>query len=152
MTPQDRAARSAQAMYATDTASQHLGMRIDEIGPGRAVLSMTVRPEHLNGHRICHGGYIFTLADSAFAFACNSYNAVTVAQENQVTFLSPGQPDERLTATAVETARSGRSGVYDVTVMGQDGRTVALMRGLSRTIKGTLFDEETEAPDSQKDT
>ncbi|WP_425072382.1 hydroxyphenylacetyl-CoA thioesterase PaaI [Sagittula sp. S175] len=141
MTPQERAERSAAAMYATDAASQHLGITIDQIGPGRAVLSMQVQPQHLNGHRICHGGYIFTLADTAFAFACNSYNAVTVAQENQITFLSPGQPDERLTATAEERARPGRSGVYDVTVTGADGRTVALMRGLSRTIKGTLFNE-----------
>lgn len=141
MTPQERAEASAAAMFATDAASQHLGISIDQIGPGRAVLSMTVRPEHLNGHRICHGGYIFTLADTAFAFACNSYNAVTVAQENQITFLSPGKPDERLTAVAEERARPGRSGVYDISVTGEDGRTVALMRGLSRTIKGTLFDE-----------
>lgn len=148
MTPQERAERSAAAMYATDAASQHLGMTLDEIAPGRAVLSMTVRPEHLNGHRICHGGYIFTLADSAFAFACNSYNAVTVAQQNQVTFLSPGQPDERLTATAVETVRAGRSGTYDVTVTGGDGRTVALMRGLSRTVKGQLFDEAAPAEEA----
>ena len=144
MTPQDRARRSAEAMWATDTASQRMGMKIEEIAPGRAVLSMQVQPHHLNGHRICHGGFIFTLADSAFAFACNTYNQVTVAQENQITFLSPGKPEERLTATAEEQARPGRSGVYDVTVRGEDGRTVALMRGLSRTIKGTLFDEDTE--------
>ncbi|MBP0482402.1 hydroxyphenylacetyl-CoA thioesterase PaaI [Sagittula salina] len=141
MTPQERAERSAAAMWAGDIASQTLGISLDEIGPGRAVLSMAVQPHHLNGHRICHGGFIFTLADSAFAFACNSYNQVTVAQENQITFLMPGQPGERLTATAQEQARPGRSGVYDVTVTGQDGRKIALMRGLSRTIKGSLFDE-----------
>jgi acyl-CoA thioesterase len=122
-----------------------MGMRIDEVGPGRAVLSMEVQPHHLNGHRICHGGFIFTLADSAFAFACNSYNQLTVAQENQITFLSPGQAGERLTATALEQARSGRSGVYDVTVTGSDGRKVALMRGLSRTVKGQHFPEDTTA-------
>lgn len=144
MTPQERAERSAQAMWATDTASQEMGMQIDRISPGEAVLSMRVRPHHLNGHRICHGGFIFALADSAFAFACNTYNQVTVAQENQITFLSPGRPDEHLTATAREQARPGRSGVYDVTVTGEDGRTVALMRGLSRTIKGTLFEEPPE--------
>ncbi len=129
-------------MWATDTASQKMGMTIDEIAPGRAVLSMHVADWMLNGHRICHGGFIFTLADSAFAFACNSYNAVTVAQENQITFLAPGQPGERLTATCTETAKTGRSGVYDVVVTGEDGRKVALMRGLSRTVRGTLFDEE----------
>ena len=145
MTPQERAERSAKAMWASDTASQQMGMRIDQIAPGRAVLSMQVEDRFLNGHRICHGGFIFTLADSAFAFACNTYNAVTVAQENQITFLSPGQPGERLTAIAQETARPGRSGVYDVTVTGEDGRKVALMRGLSRTIKGTLFEENANA-------
>ncbi|MBS0125839.1 hydroxyphenylacetyl-CoA thioesterase PaaI [Thetidibacter halocola] len=145
MTPQDRARRSAEAMWATDTASQQMGMRIDEITPGRAVLSMTVEDRHLNGHRICHGGFIFTLADSAFAFACNSYNQVTVAQQNQITFLSPGKPGERLTATCQETSKTGRSGIYDVTVTGADGRTVALMRGLSRTIKGQNFEETPDA-------
>lgn len=142
MTPQERASRAAQTMWASDTASQNMGMRIEEIAPGRAVLSMEVQPHHLNGHRICHGGFIFTLADSAFAFACNSYNRLTVAQENQITFLAPGQPGERLTATAQEQALAGRSGVYDVTVTGGDGRKVALMRGLSRTVKGQLFPED----------
>ncbi|SNS18654.1 hydroxyphenylacetyl-CoA thioesterase PaaI [Antarctobacter heliothermus] len=142
MTPQQRATRAAEAMWAEDAASQQMGMRIDEIAPGRAVLSMEVQPHHLNGHKICHGGFIFTLADSAFAFACNSYNRLTVAQENQITFLAPGQPGERLTATAQEQALSGRSGVYDVTVTGGDGRKVALMRGLSRTVKGHLFPED----------
>ncbi|WP_323767297.1 hydroxyphenylacetyl-CoA thioesterase PaaI [Antarctobacter sp.] len=142
MTPQERATRAAEAMWAGDAASQQMGMRIEEIAPGRAVLSMEVQTHHLNGHKICHGGFIFTLADSAFAFACNSYNRLTVAQENQITFLAPGQPGERLTATAQEQALTGRSGVYDVTVTGGDGRKVALMRGLSRTIKGQLFPED----------
>ena len=92
---------------------------------------------------MCHGGYIFTLADSAFAFACNSYNQITVAQENQITYLSPGKAGERLTATANETAKTGRSGVYDVTVIGGDGRQVAVFRGLSRTLPGHHFKEET---------
>ena len=141
MTPQERAEKSAKAMWSTDSASKWLGARIDAVGPGTATLSMQVAEHHLNGHRICHGGYIFPLADSAFAFACNSYNQVTVAQENSITFLAPGQPGERLTATAVESARTGRSGVYDVTVTGEDGRKVALFRGLSRTIKGQNFEE-----------
>jgi len=117
-------------------------MTIDDVTPGGAVLSMSVRPDMLNGHGICHGGFIFTLADSAFAFACNSYNQTTVAQQNQITYLSPGQPEERLTATAREVSRSGRSGIYDVTVTGEDDRVVALFRGLSRSIKGQLFTEE----------
>ena len=142
MTPQHRATRCADAMWANDLASQSLGIRVDHIGPGQATLSMPVRADMLNGHGICHGGMIFTLADSAFAFACNTYNRITVAQQNQITYLSPGQPGETLTATATETARQGRSGTYDVTVTGGDGRTVALFRGLSRTISGTHFDED----------
>ncbi|AVO37249.1 hydroxyphenylacetyl-CoA thioesterase PaaI [Pukyongiella litopenaei] len=143
MTPQERAERSAAAMWENDAASQWLGMTLDAVAPGGATLSFTVAPHHLNGHGICHGGYIFTLADSAFAFACNSYNQVTVAQENQITYLAPGRPGERLTAVASETARNGRSGVYDITVTGADGRKVALFRGLSRTIRGQHFEEET---------
>ncbi|QBF29879.1 hydroxyphenylacetyl-CoA thioesterase PaaI [Thalassococcus sp. S3] len=143
MTPQERAEKSAAAMWAKDAASQWLGMTLDAVGPGTARLSFEVKDHHLNGHGICHGGYIFTLADSAFAFACNSYNALTVAQENSITFLTPGQPAERLTAEAVETARAGRSGIYDVTVTGQDGRKVAVFRGLARTVKGQHFEEET---------
>lgn len=141
MTPQHRAEQSAAAMWANDAASKWLGMRLDRVGPGTATLSFEVKDHHLNGHYICHGGYIFTLADSAFAFACNSYNELTVAQENQITFLSPGKGGERLTAVATETAKTGRSGVYDVTVTGADGRTVAVFRGLSRTIKGQHFEE-----------
>lgn len=140
MTPEEIAQRSAEAMFADDQATRWLGARIDEMGPGRAVLSMQVEPHHLNGHAICHGGFIFTLADSAFAFACNSYNRVTVAQENSITFLSPGKGGERLTATAEENVRQGRSGIYDVTVTGEDGRKVALFRGLCREIAGTIFD------------
>lgn len=142
MTPEERARRSAAAMWEGDRASKWLGARIDEIGPGRAVLSMEVADHHLNGHSICHGGYIFTLADSAFAFACNSHNRMVVAQENTITFLSPGKEGERLTATAEEISLSGRSGVYDVVVTGQDGRKVALFRGLSRQLSGQHFEEE----------
>ncbi|MEL6450552.1 MAG: hydroxyphenylacetyl-CoA thioesterase PaaI [Pseudomonadota bacterium] len=143
MTPQDRAARCAQAMWAKDSASQALGMALTAIGPGTATLTMPVRANMLNGHGICHGGMIFTLADSAFAFACNTYNQLTVAQQNQITYLAPGQPGDTLTAQATETARQGRSGTYDVAVTGSDGATLALFRGLSRTISGTHFDEDT---------
>lgn len=141
MTPEDRAAASAKAMLAHDAATQSLGMALTQIGPGTATLEMSVRPEMLNGHGMCHGGFIFTLADSAFAFACNSYNQRTVAQQNQITYLSPASVHDRLIATATEVSRSGRSGIYDVTVTGGDGEMIALFRGLSRTIKGTHFDE-----------
>lgn len=141
MTPQERAQRSAEVMWQQDAASKWLGMTLDAVGPGTATTSFEVQPHHLNGHGICHGGYIFTLADSAFAFACNSYNTLTVAQENSITYLTPGKPGERLTASARETARTGRSGVYDVTVTAADGRKVAVFRGLSRTIKGQHFQE-----------
>ncbi|AXI44862.1 phenylacetic acid degradation protein PaaD [Sulfitobacter sp. SK012] len=142
MTPQARAEKSAEAMMANDTASRSLGMQIDAIAPGAATLSMEVTATMLNGHQICHGGYIFTLADSAFAFACNSYNQLALAQQNQITYLTPGALGERLTATAVEVSIRGRSGTYDVTVTGGDGRSVALFRGLSRRIKGQHFPEE----------
>ncbi|ASM74115.1 MULTISPECIES: hydroxyphenylacetyl-CoA thioesterase PaaI [Roseobacteraceae] len=142
MTPQDRAERSAKVMLQGDTASQSLGMTITAIAPGRATLTMPVTDTMLNGHGICHGGYIFTLADSAFAFSCNTYNQRTVAQQNQITYLAPGQAGDTLTASAVEVSRTGRSGIYDVTVSASDGTTLALFRGLSRTIKGRIFPEE----------
>lgn len=143
MTPQDRARACADIMWATDRASQALGMRIDAIGPGTATMSMPIRDDMLNGHGTCHGGIIFTLADSAFAFACNTYNALTVAQSNQITYLSPGMARDTLTAHAVEVARKGRSGTYDVTVTNATGDKIALFRGLSRTIMGQHFDEGT---------
>ncbi|MFP4406731.1 hydroxyphenylacetyl-CoA thioesterase PaaI [Rhodosalinus sp.] len=143
MTPEERARRSAEAMWANDRASKWLGMSLDEGGPGTATLSFEVQDHHLNGHDICHGGYIFTLADSAFAFACNSYNQTVVAQMNVVTFLSPGKTGERLTAVCREVSRSGRSGIYDVVVTAPDGREVAQFRGHSRQIAGQHFEEET---------
>ena len=116
-------------------------MEIVEVDEGRAVLRMTVAPEHCNGHGSCHGGVTFSLADSAFAFACNSRNQSTVAQHNIISYLAPGKEGDVLTAVAEETDLSGRSGIYDVTVTNQDGRKIASFRGLSRTIAGTLFDE-----------
>lgn len=141
MTPEERARRSAEAMWATDKASKWLGLSLDAVGPGTAEMSFAVEEHHCNGHLICHGGYIFTLADSAFAFACNSYNQVSVAQQNAITFCAPGQNGDRLIAKAVEVQRAGRSGVYDVTVTNQEGVTIAVMRGNSRTLKGANFDE-----------
>lgn len=142
MTPDARAQKCAEIMLANDSASAGLGMVIQSVAPGQAVLHMQVRPDMLNGHHICHGGFIFTLADSAFAFACNSYNQLTVAQQNQISYLAPGKLGETLTASATEVSKSGRSGIYDVTVTGDDGRTVALFRGLSRSVKGQHFQEE----------
>ena len=141
MTPEERARRSAEAMWAGDAASRGMGMAIEAVGPGTATLSMTLGPGHLNGHGSAHGGILFTLADSAFAFACNAYNEAAVAQEAQVTFLSPGRGGERLVAHASESALVGRTGVYDVRVSGEDGRVVALFRGLSRRVGGRHFDE-----------
>ncbi len=141
MTPQERAERCAAVMWAEDAASQAMGMRIARVAPGEAVLTFTVRSEHLNGHGICHGGYIFALADSAFAFACNSYNRIAVAQQNQITYMSPAREGEELEAIAEEVSLAGRSGIYDVTVYGSDGRMVALFRGLSRIMPGAHFEE-----------
>ena len=142
MDEHERARRSGDAMWAGDAASRAAGMRIEEIGPGCAVLSQVLRGDQLNGHGTAHGGVLFTLADSAFAFACNSRNRRAVAQHAAITFLSAGRGGERLLATAREAALMGRSGTYDVTVTGEDGRTVAIFQGLSRIIGGTHFDEE----------
>lgn len=121
--------------------SQAFGMTVESVGPGAATISMVVRKDHLNGHGSCHGGAIFTLADSAFAFACNSHNKLTVAQHCSVAFLAPGREGDRLTATAREVTLAGRSGIYDVTVRRDDGVAIAEFRGLSRTVSGTHFEE-----------
>ncbi|MCA0871103.1 hydroxyphenylacetyl-CoA thioesterase PaaI [Seohaeicola saemankumensis] len=146
MTPEQRAERSAEAMWADDNASKWAGMAIARVGEGTAVLELTVEGHHCNGHAICHGGVIFMLADSAFAFACNSRNQVTVAQHNMISFIAPGQKGDRLTAEAREISLTGRSGIYDVRVTNQDGTLIAEMRGMSRAIKGALFDEEEKKP------
>jgi acyl-CoA thioesterase len=138
---EELARRSADAMWAGDRASQALGMRIVEVGPGRAVLEMPVREDMVNGHAIGHGGLTFTLADSAFAFACNSYNRSTVAAGAQIRFLAPTRLGDMLVAEAVERSREGRDGVYDVTVRCGD-TVVAEFVGRSKEIRGTLFDEE----------
>ncbi len=129
---------AADAMWARDHASQALGMRLEEVRPGRARLSMTIRPDMVNGHQICHGGLIFSLADSAFAFACNSHDVTTVAAQCQISFLAPARLGDRLTAEAVERHRRGRSGIYDVTVTNGAGETIALFRGWSRSIGGSV--------------
>ncbi len=132
----------AAAMWAEDRASLGLGMSLEEVGPGRAVLSMVVRESMANGHGICHGGFIFALADSAFAFACNSRGERAVAQHCAITFLRPVRAGETLRAEAVERVRAGRSGIYDVRVSGEDKEVVAELRGHSRSIGGRFFATE----------
>ncbi len=136
----------AKTMWLEDRASQGLGMSLRRIAPGEAVISMTVRKDMTNGHGICHGGFIFTLADSTFAFACNTYDQRTVAQQCAVTFLQPVREGEKLTAHAVERTRAGRGGIYDVTVRDSSNKVVAEFRGHSRTISGRLL-----ASDGQQD-
>ena len=136
--PQAVAEASASAMYAQDRASQALGMRILEIRPGYARLAMTVREDMVNGHKICHGGLIFTLADSAFAFACNTYDVVTVASSGSIEFLLPARLGDELTAIAEERSRAKRTGVYDVAVRNQRGECVAMFRGRSHEIGGRV--------------
>ncbi len=145
LTAKERAQRSAAAMWEPDQASKWMGMSLVSVDEGRAVLSLEVQQHHCNGHGICHGGITFTLADSAFAFACNSRNQNTVAQSNTITYIAPGQAGDTLTATAREVSMTGRSGIYDVTVTNQTGQVIAEFRGLSRMIKGQLFDEHTPA-------
>lgn len=137
MTADDIARASAEAMWASDTASRALGMEIVEVGPGRATLTMTVTEAMLNGHDIAHGGFIFTLADSAFAFACNSYGERTVAAQCAISFIKSVAKGDRLVATAREVSRAGRSGIYDVSVAA-NGIVIAEFRGHSRTIGGSL--------------
>ena len=128
----------AEAMWAEDQASRGLGMKLLSVGPGRAELQMTVTERMVNGHKICHGGFIFTLADSTFAFACNTYNQRTVAQHCAVTFLTAGKLGDKLIARGAEVSRRGRSGIYDITVTRDDGTVIAEFRGHSRTIEGEL--------------
>jgi acyl-CoA thioesterase len=126
-------------MYARDNATQGLGIQLIEVGPGYARMHMRVRTDMLNGHAMCHGGFIFTLADSTFAFACNSYNLQTVAAGCTIEFLAPAHEGEVLEAHATEQARSGKTGVYDVVVTNADGKKIALMRGKSHQISGSVI-------------
>jgi acyl-CoA thioesterase len=125
-------------LYAQDRASRALGIRIDEVRPGYARVSMVVRPDMTNGHRICHGGLVFTLADTAFAFACNSRNESNVAASASIDFLAPSHEGDELTAAATELWRSGRSGIYEITVTNQKGARIALFRGRSARIAGQV--------------
>ena len=127
-------------MYQRDPTSQALGMLLAEIRPGYARMTMTVRADMLNGHQSCHGGYIFMLADSAFAFACNSHNHNTVGAGCSIDYLAPGREGDLLTAEASEQALAGKTGVYDVKVSNGEGRTVALFRGKSHRVAGMVTD------------
>ena len=141
MTDQEIAEASAKAMWNGDSASQRLGMSMDHIAPGEATLTMTITQEMSNGHGNCHGGYIFTLADSAFAFACNSRNQVAVAQHNSITYINPGRIGDRLTAVAREVSLRGRSGIYDVRITNQKNEHIAEFRGHSRSVNGVHIPE-----------
>jgi len=141
--PGDIARRSAEAMWAGDRASQDLGIEMLDIGPGRARLAMAVTERMVNGHGLCHGGFIFTLADSAFAFACNSHGPYALAQHCAVTFLAPGRLGMRLVADATERHRAERTGIYDVTVRDEaSGTLIAEFRGHSRTLPGSWVDAD----------
>jgi acyl-CoA thioesterase len=142
--PQALAELAGRAMYEGDAASQALGAGLDSIAPGRASMSMTVRRDMLNGHKTCHGGFIFALADSTFAFACNSRNLVTVASGCTIDFLAPAFEGDRLTATADEYSLAGRTGIYDVHVKNQDGKAIAVFRGRSYRLKGNVVGDAGE--------
>jgi len=125
-----------EGMFKNDRASRLLGMQIVDVKPGSATLAMTIRDDMLNGHDICHGGLITTLADSAFAYACNSYNELTVASGFGVDFIAPGRFGDVLTARCTEVSKAGRTGVYDTEVTNQRGERIAMFRGRSYTMKG----------------
>ena len=143
--PQALAELAGKTMFERDPASQALGMLLAEIRPGYARMTMPVRADMLNGHRTCHGGYIFMLADSAFAFACNSHNHNTVGAGCSIDYLAPGREGDLLTAEATEQALAGKTGVYDIKVVNQDGKTVALFRGKSHRVAGLVTEAVAEA-------
>lgn len=135
-TPQQIAERVRDGMFANDRASKGLGMQVVSVAPGTATLTMTVREDMLNGHDICHGGFMATLADSSFAFACNSYNELTVASGFAIDIVAPARKGDVLTAVCTEVSKAGRTGVYDVELTNQKGERVAVFRGRSYTLKG----------------
>jgi len=142
MTPEEIARKVGETMFPVDVASRDtMGMVLLACEPGRAVMRMEVKELHLNGHKICHGGFIFTLADSTFAFACNSYNRNAVAAGCSIEFLRPGKLGDVLTCEGLEQSLSGRHGIYDMKVTNQNGEVVAMFRGKSAQIPGTVFAE-----------
>ena len=146
VSPQERAQRVGETMFSVDVASKDtMGMELVSVAPGHAVLRMVVKPLHLNGHQICHGGFIFTLADSTFAFACNSHNRNAVAAGCSIEFLKPAHAGDVLTCEGVEQTLQGRHGIYDMKVTNQKGEVVAMFRGKSAVIPGQIFPEEVQA-------
>ncbi len=138
----DLARQVGESMFAVDTATKDtMGMSLISCEPGRAEFQMTVKERHLNGHQICHGGFIFTLADSTFAFACNSYNKAAVAAGCSIEFLKPGQLGDVLTCVGQEQTLSGRHGIYDMKVTNQKGEIIAMFRGKSAQIQGAVIPE-----------
>jgi acyl-CoA thioesterase len=135
-TPQQTAEHVRERMFANDHAVQGLGMAVVEVGPGQASVTMTVRRDMLNGHATCHGGFLAALADTAFAYACNSYNELTVASGFSVDLVAPAREGDVLTARSLEMSKAGRTGVYDSEITNQRGERIALFRGRSYTIKG----------------
>lgn len=142
LTPEQIARRCAEIMWPDDNAARSAGVEIQDVGPGRATAQMTVRADMVNGHGICHGGYIFLVADSAFAYACNTFNHRTVASGVDINFISPAHLGDVLTAAAEARHQGGRSGMYDIEVRNQAGKTIALFRGRSTRIKGEFFPSE----------
>jgi acyl-CoA thioesterase len=139
MTPDELARATAQSMFDADGCSRAHGFELVDVRPGYAKMRAEVRADFLNGHQICHGGMIFMLADSTFAFACNSYNLSTVASGCSIEFLRPVEPGDVLTAEAVEQTLSGRTGIYDIRVTNRAAQTVAMFRGKSAQIRGTVI-------------
>ncbi len=148
MTPKERAEKVAAAMWSKDAASPWAGIEQESIDEGAATMALSVQKHHCNGHGICHGGIIYMLADTAFAFACNSRNQSSVAHHNSISYLAPGQLGDRLKAETTEISLAGRTGIYDVKISNQDGKIIAEFRGISRAIPGQMFDE-TEAQGDQ---
>lgn len=146
----DRLARRAgAAMYESDRTARALGIELEHVAAGEARLAMRVRDDMVNGHDVCHGGLTFTLADTAMAYASNSYNRVALAQIATIQFTAPGRRGERLVAEASESFGEGRTGIYDVVVRGEDGRTIALFRGTTRQVRGEIVSADVEAPESE---
>jgi acyl-CoA thioesterase len=142
LTANELARATGEAMFATDACSHALGIELLEVRPGYARVRMAVRPDFLNGHGMCHGGLIFTLADSSFAYACNSYNISTVASGCSIEFLRPVQNGDLLTAEAIEQTLNGRTGIYDIRVTNRAEETVAMFRGKSAQIRGSVIPTE----------
>ena len=139
MTDNEIAKQCCAAMWNADLASQDLGMTVSVTEPGSAQAAFVVRENMLNGHKLCHGGYIFTLADSAFAFACNTYNCVTVGAGASIDFVKPAQLGDKLVAVASEVSRRGKTGIYDVTVINQDEEIIAVFRGRSHATTAAII-------------